>query len=167
MLNTAKPSQENCNNAPTGKGLVIDVQVVRRVLKVNPALRAGRTTMQVKRDLEGHGKEKDAVNVAPEQLTGRPNSSSGDNDNGDAASEVFWAFLQHKANDWQASYAQILEQERQLKCQLEMLKKNITSQIQQCLQVVGVSGHRDVAAYSKKEISILKTLNIDLLKIVQ
>jgi hypothetical protein len=112
---------------PAGPKVTVDENVVRKMLKVNPTLRQGRTTSQVKKSLE-----------RGETLTGQPATDSAK----PAASasplppgagelrDTMTFFLRGKLDAFTAKEAEIEERRRALEAELESTRATLRGQVQ-------------------------------------
>lgn len=137
-----------------GSRIKVDEQVVRNMLRVNPALRLGRTTFQVKSALErGEPVGVTAKTVAPSQEA--PVIGTGASASGELRDAVSF-FLRGKLEQLRAQLAEIEAQRRQLAAREQEARSAAREQVLTFAGLLDVQAvaHQGAAAFGEHAASL-------------
>lgn len=112
---------------PAGRALRVDEAVVRNVLKVNPTLRKGRTTVEVKRALEA-GEAFSAHQPLPGPKSAQDCAAPLVGSAGQL-SDAFSLFLSGRMQRLDVALGTVAERRRQLEAEEEALRKEAIEQL--------------------------------------
>ena len=129
-----KPAADKQTSSKTATPRVtVDENVVRKMLKVNPTLRQGRTTSQVKRSIErGDTLTGKPALGAPEALVTKPTGSISGASLPAGASELrdtMTFFLRGKLDGLSAKEAEIEERRKALNAELDAARVTVRQQV--------------------------------------
>jgi len=159
------PPMQQKSDKPESK-LSVDERVVRKMLKVNPDMRKGRTTFQVKKALEG-GEAVGAKQATP-ATTGSPPAAPAGKSTSTELQETIDFFVRGKSERLQALLNEVAEQRKSVDQHEQQGKAELAQQLQSFIKLLD---EKAVATHGRsalaKHASFLKQLGLtpaDLLR---
>lgn len=147
-------AQEPPADAPApAKKVTVDEGVVRKMLQINPDLRDGRTTFQVKKDMESGQVVRTDGRRSNGELRSTPTSSAGGggSTNKSELEDALSFFMKGKTQDLEAKRADIQARRRQLEEEERALREGLLQDVAKFLRMLDptVVATHGVTALSK------------------
>jgi len=168
MAKRWQPPPMNEPGADAGAPQVkVDEKVVRKMLQVNPAMRAGRTTFQVKRDLEGG----QAVTTASERATTaapRAASAAAPASGRTELDETLGFFLRGKEESFNQRLDELAARRRELESEEHAVRQALAAELAKFVSMLDdkVVALHGVAALSHHK-SLLERLGVTPAQLLQ